>query len=258
MPVPTRVQPEKNIWIAAGDGDLQTVQVFRPSQPPHTLAELSLAPRRAPMQVTFVSPTGSRLNAISTALSPNAPDPFTYTPMHAAASYGQLEILSYLVNHGGDVNITDEDGDTPIYTVENIETAQWLINHGAVIDRRNHEGVSPVEHLQEDFPDVAAYLQSQLNATSVPSTGAQPQQPSQHQQNAASETLTSTLMASVHDIMQRAEAEGTNPDEELRAAVSRTVLEGVLTGYEMSAQDEGSHPDEQTAKRSRTDGSENP
>lgn len=27
MPVPTRVRPEKNIWIAAGDGDLERVQV---------------------------------------------------------------------------------------------------------------------------------------------------------------------------------------------------------------------------------------
>jgi len=43
---------------------------------------------------------------------------------------------------GGDVNITDGDGDTPLYTVENIETAQWLIDHGALIDRRNNDGVS--------------------------------------------------------------------------------------------------------------------
>lgn len=27
MPVPTRVRPEKNIWVAASDGDLERVQV---------------------------------------------------------------------------------------------------------------------------------------------------------------------------------------------------------------------------------------
>ena len=29
-----------------------------------------------------------------------APDPFTYTPMHVAASYSQIQVLSYLVSHG--------------------------------------------------------------------------------------------------------------------------------------------------------------
>lgn len=34
--------------------------------------------------------------------------------------------------------------------------------------------------------------------------------------------------------MQRAEADGRNPDEELRQAVSRTVLEGMVTGFGMT------------------------
>jgi hypothetical protein len=81
-------------------------------------------------------------------------------------------------------------------------------------------------------------------------------QPSQHLQNAASDTLTSSLIQSVHDIMQRAEAEGTNPDQALRAAVSRTVLEGVLAGYEMSTRDDAddSNLDDQRMKRPRTNG----
>ena len=43
---------------------------------------------------------------------------------------------------GGNVNITDEDGDTPLYTVEDVETAQWLVSHGATVDMRNTEGRS--------------------------------------------------------------------------------------------------------------------
>ena len=43
---------------------------------------------------------------------------------------------------GGNVNITDDDGDTPLYTVENIETARFLVEHGAVVEHRNNEGVS--------------------------------------------------------------------------------------------------------------------
>ncbi|KAH0832942.1 hypothetical protein J3R83DRAFT_11912 [Lanmaoa asiatica] len=198
--------------------------------------------------------------------------------MHAAASYAQLDVLAYLVQQGGDVNITDEDGDTPLYTVENVDTAHWLIDHGAVIDRRNGAGVSvrsplqslplaliiapkPIEHLEEDFPHVAAFLRSRSDPSAClgSATSAQPRL-SQHSQNAASETLTSNLIQSASDIMQRAEAEGTDPDEELRAAVSRTVLEGVFTGYELSTQDgtdtpnlEGQHP-----KRPRMNGFRDP
>ncbi|RDB25523.1 hypothetical protein Hypma_006508 [Hypsizygus marmoreus] len=192
----------KNIWVAAGDGDLARVRELVEQQ----------------------------------SLSPNIPDPFTYTPMHAAASYGQLEVLDYLISRGGDVNVTDGDGDTPLYTVENIETAKFLVEHGATVDRRNVEGISPIEHLTEDFGHVATYLQSLSSPTAPEAPG--PLQPSQHQQNAASEQLTSELMASVQDIMQRAEAEGRDPDEELRQVVSRTVLEGVVTGFQMTTDDD--------------------
>ncbi len=99
--------PMSNIWIAAGDGDLARVE------------ELVLA-----------------------GTLPNTPDEFTYTPMHAAASYGHIHVLEFLLAHGGDVNITDDDGDTPLYVVEDVVTARWLVDHGAVIDRTNNEGVS--------------------------------------------------------------------------------------------------------------------
>jgi hypothetical protein len=36
----------------------------------------------------------------------------------------------------------DEDGDTPLYTVENVDTARWLVEHGARVDHRNNEGIS--------------------------------------------------------------------------------------------------------------------
>lgn len=60
--------------------------------------------------------------------------------------------------------------------------------------------------------------------------------------------------------MQRADAEGTDPDEELRAAVSRTVLEGVLAGYELSTQDgaDTSNHEDQHSKRPRMNGFHDP
>ncbi|KAG1843513.1 hypothetical protein C8R48DRAFT_678717 [Suillus tomentosus] len=230
MPVPARVQPGKNIWVAAGDGDL--------------------------VRVRF---TWSGLIRSLPATSPNAPDEFTYTPMHAAASYGQLETLAYLFSQGGDVNVTDEDGDTPLYAVENTETAQWLLDHGSTLDRhQNNDGVSPIEHLQENFPEIAAYLQSRLNPSSCVIPGAvSPSRPSQYQQDIATESLTSSLMQSVRDIMQRSEADGRDPDEELRQVVGRIVFEGVVAGYDMTtdSSDAAHHSEANGVKRPRTDGS---
>ena len=48
---------------------------------------------------------------------------------------------------GGDVNVTDKDGDTPIYTVEGVEIAKYLVDHGAIIHRRNNDGVSVRNHI---------------------------------------------------------------------------------------------------------------
>ena len=92
---------QKNIWVAAGDGDPQRVQVSQ-----HLLWCLansdttSPGTGRARMHV-FTGFHTLILTGIVTAISPNAPDPFTYTPMHAAASYSQIQVLSYLVSRGG-------------------------------------------------------------------------------------------------------------------------------------------------------------
>lgn len=50
--------------------------------------------------------------------------------------------IHYGCNTGGDVDITDEDGDTPLYVVEEVATARWLVEHGAVVDRSNSEGIT--------------------------------------------------------------------------------------------------------------------
>ncbi|KAG2060842.1 hypothetical protein BDR06DRAFT_388726 [Suillus hirtellus] len=237
MPVPARVQPGKNIWVAAGDGDLVRVRVRNSSSLTVRAKLISFLQELVEQQST----------------SPNAPDEFTYTPMHAAASYGQLETLAYLFSQGGDVNVTDEDGDTPLYAVENTETAQWLLDHGSTLDHQNNDGVSV-----QNFPEIAAYLQSRLNPSSCMIPGAvSPSRPSQYQQDIATESLTSSLMQSVGDIMQRSEADGRDPDEELRQVVGRIVFEGVVAGYDMTtdSSDAAHHSEANGVKRSRTDGS---
>lgn len=84
---------------------------------------------------------------------------------------------------------------------------------------------------------MATYLRSVGGGAAV--GGERPparEQPSQHAQNVASENLTSSLLESVRDVIQRAQAEGREvPEEELREIVGRAVIEGVITGYGMGA-----------------------
>ncbi|KAL0064852.1 hypothetical protein AAF712_008249 [Marasmius tenuissimus] len=174
-------------------------------------------------------------------MSPNAPDPFTYTPMHAAASYGRLHVLEYLVSKGGNVNVTDSDGDTPLFTVENVETARFLVDHGAIIDMTNEEGISPIAHLAEDFPNVSAYLESHpshtpssettngLSQNSIPT--------SQYAQHLASEHLTSELLSSIQALAEQGVPQE-QIEEELRRLVGNVVVQGLAGGYEMSLQDD--------------------
>ncbi|KAG6861030.1 hypothetical protein C0995_004733 [Termitomyces sp. Mi166 len=275
---------QKNIWVAAADGDLARVQAS-PSPLPSLSAHGSTAPRRHSMQVSsfsrltvpstlYLSSTRPqhprrehlhsrvcpRLSALSSSSSPR--------PSHAAASYAQLHVLRFLLARGGNVNITDSDGDTPLYTVEDVQTARFLVEHGATIDHRNADGISvrlppflppnpnltppqPIQHLSQDFPDVSAYLQSLLPASPTHPLGNPT--PSQHAQDAEAEHLTSALMASVADIMQRAEAEGRDPDDELRAAVSRAVAQGVVAGYQLTSSSTDSSSSDSPSKRPRTD-----
>lgn len=101
-----------NIWIAASEGN----------------------------QAAVASILDAELN-----LTPTSPDHNTYTPIHAAASYGHVSLLRFLLSHPkcppGAADVTDEDGDTPLFVVEDIETAKVLIEEfGADPKRTNAEG----------------------------------------------------------------------------------------------------------------------
>ncbi|PVV04743.1 hypothetical protein BB560_000748 [Smittium megazygosporum] len=70
----------------------------------------------------------------------NSKDDNGYSPMHAAASYKNLDMLMYLINNKGDPRITDNDGDTPLHFCEEIECAKLLIESGADPKALNNEG----------------------------------------------------------------------------------------------------------------------
>ncbi|KAG9288741.1 hypothetical protein G9A89_019102 [Geosiphon pyriformis] len=116
----------KNIWIAAGDGDLERVQEL-----------------------------------LTEGISPNAQDENGYTPLAAAVSYKHYTIIELLISHGADVNIRDFEGDTPLHVAETVEIAELLLDHGADPFITNFEGKTPAQvAFQEDCPEVACLLRS--------------------------------------------------------------------------------------------------
>lgn len=93
----------------------------------------------------------SQLTRRTTGLSPSVQDENTYTPLHAAASWGHIDILRYLVGKGGDINIRDGDDETPLFVVESAEMARVVIELGGDATLRNAEGVTVRLHSVQSF-----------------------------------------------------------------------------------------------------------
>lgn len=91
----------------------------------------------------------------------NKQDAHGYSLLHAAASYGHDALLRVLVNeYHVDANIKDEDGETALFSVEEVDMAKVLIELGTNMDLRNNDGQTAAEKLadEDEQPAVAAYL----------------------------------------------------------------------------------------------------
>lgn len=83
----------------------------------------------------------------------------------------------------------------------------------------------PAQHLEEEFPSISLFLGG---------TGAEVlQQPSQYAQEQVADRLTDQMMKSVQEVMERAAADGHNPDDELAELVTRTILESLDAGEDL-------------------------
>ncbi|OLY85569.1 Ankyrin repeat-containing protein [Smittium mucronatum] len=74
--------------------------------------------------------------------SVDSQDDYGYSPLHAAASWKNPEIVEYLLEKGANVAITDNDGDTPLHTCEDIECALLLLKAGADPKVQNKSGIN--------------------------------------------------------------------------------------------------------------------
>ncbi|MCJ1356607.1 MAG: hypothetical protein MMC33_006602 [Icmadophila ericetorum] len=89
-------------------------------------------------------------------------DPTGYSLLHAAASYNHLDLLRTLVTEfHTNVNITDNDHETPLFAVETVAAAKVLVEElGADLGWKSEEGVTAEEKIsgEGEFVTVADYL----------------------------------------------------------------------------------------------------
>ncbi|WFD33243.1 hypothetical protein MCUN1_000056 [Malassezia cuniculi] len=134
-----RVTEGPNVWIAAGDGDIERVK--------------------------FLLEHGN--------VTPTSGDSAGYTPIHAAVSYAQHELLRFLLEHksAGDdaVNIRDSDDESPLFFCEDVSTAKILLEFGADTKLKNKDGLTAAENAEvNDWHDVAVFLWDSSGEEPVP------------------------------------------------------------------------------------------
>lgn len=114
---------ERNLWVLASDGELEAVQALLARDP---------------------------------TLDANSFDENGYSPMHAAATYGRMELLLWLLANGGEAGLRDSDGDTPLHVAESVAAARVLLAHGADVLAANVAGECPRDKAIEDENDELA------------------------------------------------------------------------------------------------------
>ena len=138
-PEPEPAAPTKDIWTAAGEGDM---------------AELK-ANKHA----------GSDLNGL-------APE-IQATPLTIAAITGQVEAAKWLLDNGADVGALNGDGSNALNGAAFLgraETARILLDAGIDASHRNYEGQSAVDSARVDWQTteyIAAMLQLEADQATV-------------------------------------------------------------------------------------------
>ncbi|KAJ2035865.1 hypothetical protein GGI03_003659 [Coemansia sp. RSA 2337] len=192
---------DENIWTATGDGDMARVEQL-------VQADKTLV---------------------------NAKDENGYTPLHAAASWKQPKLLEFLIKNGGDVNITDNDGDTPLHICEDLECAQLLLDNGANPEAENDEGLSPVHTtLENEATEVTELICAKLN---IPVPVLQEVQETE-QINARDDSMSGSKLEDLSNwIMQQVDENSETDEEALRAMVTKYIMQNLRNSTDSNADD---------------------
>ncbi|KAI8936538.1 hypothetical protein NX059_006941 [Plenodomus lindquistii] len=103
----------------------------------------------------------------------SARDVHGYSLVHAAASYNELDVLRQLVHtYNVDVNILDEDGESPLFAAEEVAVAKCLVEElHADTSIRNAEGKTAEEKIGEEegeTHEVYQYLRTLRTGSDAP------------------------------------------------------------------------------------------
>ena len=162
----------------------------------------------------------------------SAQDHHGYSLIHAAASYNHLDLLRTLVNeYHVEPNVRDEDGETALFVVESVESAQCLLEElGADLMVKNDEGMTAEEKIRAegDYPTIADFLRESriVGAPAVEDT--QPTEEGSHPPPLPPNVK-------VHlGTMEDSEAigEGTEPDPEFRQRIEELAARDDFKGEE--------------------------
>ena len=102
------------------------------------------------------------------------------TPLHLACEWGHPDLVRYLLTRGANLEATDIYGMTPLSVVcfegQRIEVVEYLSTHGANLEAADHKGKTPLHHAcQKNYYDAVEYLLAHgANVEAVDNAGRTP------------------------------------------------------------------------------------
>ncbi|MFJ8459081.1 ankyrin repeat domain-containing protein [Lysinibacillus xylanilyticus] len=90
-------------------------------------------------------------------------DEYGFTLLHAAVSTENTELVKYIIDLGVDVNSKNDDGISPLHIVLYPEVAECLLDHGALIDITANNGDTPLHTQVSDGEERIDNIQLLLN-----------------------------------------------------------------------------------------------
>nr|POE58648.1 ankyrin repeat-containing protein [Quercus suber] len=100
----------------------------------------------------------------------SAQDAHGYSLLHAASSWGHVDLLKELVRQFHvDINLKDEDGETCLFNAETVDMAKEIVALGVDVAVQNYDDQTAAEKLadEDEQPLVAAYLREVVSSSST-------------------------------------------------------------------------------------------